>query len=140
MIDFESYFRYGPALARIGELGPADIDDCGCYTCRQNLPLQEKLRTRVELVANQKGDWLDEQYMLCPPRVLGYILRDKQWAQLEVSSLKTNPKNDIRNPWSERLKLADGGETKQIILDLVSSQVKGLITLLYGESNKLLPR
>lgn len=95
MIDFESYFCCGPALARIGELGPADIDDCGCYTCRQNLPLQEKLRTKFELVANQKGGWHDEQYMLCPPRVLGYILRDEQWAQLEVSFPKTIPKNGI---------------------------------------------
>lgn len=156
MIDFESYFRYGPAFARIGALTPEDdIDECGCHDCRENTPLREKLRTRFDEETHQKGAWHDEQYMLCPPRVLGYILRDKQWAQLQVTSLRNIPRNDFRNSWSERLILKDGDVTKNIILNLVSShgtkvegddnqelevddivanKGKGLVILLYGTS------
>lgn len=97
-------------------------------------------------------EWDDEQYMLCPPRVLGYSLRDKQWAQLQVSVLKIIPDHDVNNSWNTRLKLADGEKTKDMILELVKGhensdpsqneglQVrdfvdrkgKGLVILLYG--------
>ncbi|KAF7936395.1 uncharacterized protein EAE98_002614 [Botrytis deweyae] len=154
MIDFESYFRYGPAFARIGALIPQpNVDECGCHACRKNLPLREKLRTRFDEEAHQKGEWHDEQYMLCPPRVLGYILYNKQWAQLQVTCLKNIPRDDYRNSWSERLVLKDGDLTKNIILNLVTShgtkseegeeqelevddivanKGKGLVILLYG--------
>ncbi|RAL64897.1 hypothetical protein DID88_001491 [Monilinia fructigena] len=59
--------------------------------------------------------------MLRTPRVLGSVLGDKPWAQLEASSLKDTPKDDSENSWSERLRLAGGDHTKQIILDLASS-------------------
>ncbi|KAI9644987.1 hypothetical protein NHQ30_007022 [Ciborinia camelliae] len=159
MIDFESYFRYGPAFGRIGSLTPqSDLDECGCHACRTNDPLREKFRTRFDEEANQRDNWHDEQYMLCPPRVLGYILRDKQWAQLQVTALRNIPRLGFRNSWSERLKLADGEVTKNIILDLVSShgtktegdennrlevddivanKGKGLVILLYGESQQV---
>ncbi|KAJ8071027.1 hypothetical protein OCU04_001375 [Sclerotinia nivalis] len=154
MIDFESYFRYGPAFARIGTLKlEDDFDECGCHACRQNNPLREKFRTRFDEENYQRGEWHDEQHMLCPPRVLGYILREKQWAQLQVTSLKNIPENDFQNSWSERLVLKDGQLTKNIILKLVSShgtkldgdksqalevddivanKGKGLVILLYG--------
>lgn len=98
--------------------------------------------------------------MLCPPRVLGYILKQKQWAQLQVDLLKTVPV--LKDPkdnsaWTSRLQLADN-DTKKFLLDLVSSHAsnsdqrprnaleiddmisqkgKGLIILLYGEIESL---
>ncbi|KAF7884770.1 uncharacterized protein EAF02_005106 [Botrytis sinoallii] len=63
MIDFESYFRYGPAFARIGALIPQlNFDECRCHACQKNLPLREKLRTRFDEEAHQKGAWHDEHH------------------------------------------------------------------------------
>ena len=88
MADFESYFRYGPSVARVGSLRPNDDSaECECLECRGNEKLKAMYRSRFDKKANQK-DWEEEQYLLCPPRVLGYILHDKQWAQLQVTSLK----------------------------------------------------
>ena len=73
-------------------------------------------------------EWEDEQYLLCPPRVLGYILQDKQWAQLQVTHLKDIPHNDTEDAWSSRLKLANK-ETKDLLFDLVrthTTPAKGL--------------
>ena len=154
MVDFESYFRYGPAVAQVGPLMPVDeVAECYCQDCRDNKALQENYRTRFDLEKSQSGTWEEEQYVLCPPRVLGYILRDKQWAQLQVSLLRTIPKKDPNDSWSTRLQLADGGKTKNMILnlvlghgtstqdqanplevdDIVAKKGKGLVMLLYGK-------
>ncbi|KAF5562049.1 AAA family [Fusarium napiforme] len=76
-----------------------------------------------------RREWDDEQYLICSPRVLGYILKEKQWAQLLVSNLKYIPQQD-REDLLGRLKLADdeapktrkgNGGTKKLLLDLVTS-------------------
>ncbi|KAL9004062.1 MAG: hypothetical protein Q9188_003097 [Gyalolechia gomerana] len=150
MVDFESYFRYCPSPARVGSLVLDEEDsECLCDVCSKNEALNMRYRTRFDDKAHQEGVWEDEQYMLCPPRVLGYILRDKQWAQLQVSSLRDIPEEDPKNAWVDRLKLADGDETKNMILnlvrghgssgssrlevdDIIARKGKGLVMLLYG--------
>ena len=153
MVDFESYFRYVPSLARVGSLIQENgYPQCRCNDCRENERLQKGYRTRFDDEKCQEGKWEDEQYMLCPPRVLGYVLRDKQWAQLQVSLLQSIPNKDPHDSWSTRLKLADGEKTKQMILelvkghgtsdppehdglevdDIISKKGKGLVILLYG--------
>ena len=153
MVDFESYFRYGPSVARVGSLAPeSDSPECSCIHCRENEGLAEGFRTRFDEEAHQKGKWEDEQFMFCPPRVLGYILNDKQWAQLQVSLLRSIPDKDPNDSWSTRLKLADGEKTKNMILnlvqghgtsdpprddglevdDIIHKKGKGLVILLYG--------
>lgn len=153
MVDFESYFRYGPSVAQVGSLRPNHDDaECQCLECRSNEELKARYRFRFDEKGSQE-DWEEEQYMLCPPRVLGYILRDKQWAQLQVTSLKNIPKVDSNDSWSNRLKLADGEDTKTMLLnlvkghgttqsasgkhgleidDIVVNKGKGLVILLYG--------
>ncbi|PQE03101.1 P-loop containing nucleoside triphosphate hydrolase protein [Rutstroemia sp. NJR-2017a BVV2] len=121
MVDFESYFRYGPVSARVGPLvSDNDNDECRCQDCQGNTGLRAKYRSKFDEKECQEGIWDEEQYMLCPPRVLGYVLRDKQWAQLQVTSLNPIPKHDPNNSWSTRLQLADGDETKKMILNLVN--------------------
>lgn len=151
MVDFESYFRYGPADAQVGSLMPDyDSPECDCLECREIKELGAIYRKRFDEEPNQRDSWEDEQHMLCPPRVLGYVLRDKQWAQLQVTSLRSLPKVDPYDSWSSRLQLADTGETKKMILDLVNGhgstsgadglevddivakKGKGLVILLYG--------
>lgn len=158
MVDFESYFRYGPAFAQVGSLTPNnDHAECACSECRENEGLRARYRTRFDEETSQIDKWEEEQFMLCPARVLGYILRDKQWAQLQVTLLQEIQK-DPSNPWTSRLKLADGEETKNMILDLVNGhgtngptreedglevddivkgKGKGLVILLYGLTPQL---
>ena len=150
MVDFESYYQYCPSPPRVGSLVPDNEDtECGCIDCRENKALSAGYRTRFDEGGRQKGDWEDEQYLCCPPRVLGYILRDKQWAQLQVTSLEDIPEKDPDNAWASRLKLDD--ETKNMILnlvtghgasdsqrldvdDIVARKGKGLVMLLYGRA------
>ena len=153
MVDFESYFRYGPKAARVGLLVPLpDNRNCACIQCQNNTGLKEIYRSKFDKEAYQE-DWQEEQYTPCPPRILGYILRDKQWAQLEVNSLREITKEDLKHSLN-RVKLADGEKTKTMILNLVNSHTavdsqeddsgltvddivvkkgKGLVILLYGE-------
>lgn len=154
MVDFDSYFRFGPSVACVGSLKASNSEaECSCLDCRENDALREAYRTRFDEESNQKDHWEEDQYMLCPPRVLGYILRDKQWAQLQVTLLQDIPEKDPSDSWSNRLKLADGEETKDMILslvtghgttesagekdglevdDIIAKKGKGLVILLYG--------
>lgn len=156
MVDFESHFRYGPALAKIGSLVPLDYSqECECLECQKRTALNEIYRTRFDEDRCQE-QWEREQYMLCPPRVLGYILGDKQWVQLQITSLTDIPKQNLGHSW-DRVKLADGEETKKMILnlvnghgtasskddddglmvnDIVAKKGKGLVILLYVRSRK----
>lgn len=116
----------------------------------------ERYRTHFDKSENaEKMRWEDEQYLICPPRVLGYILRDKQWAQLQVTLLSPVPQDDKTNAWNSRLQLADK-DTKALLFNLVRSHAstnfmnndegkalevddivpgkgKGLVILLYGK-------
>ncbi|KAK6506459.1 hypothetical protein TWF506_011367 [Arthrobotrys conoides] len=123
MVDYLSYFQYGPPSARNGVLEPnSDNTGCSCSDCHRNDGLASIYRTRFDTIPAQKRDtWEDEQYILCPPRVLGYILADKQWAQLQVSLVRDIPRNDPENAWHSRLRLADNQKTKNLLFDLVRS-------------------
>ena len=123
---------------------------CVCSTCMGKKDVQNVFRTRFD--KNGRKEWEDEQYLLSPPRVLGYVLQRKHWAQFSVDSLKPLPKDNNREPWS-RVKLWDGDKTKDMILnlvkghgtsgsedydndlnvdDIVVNKGKGLVFLLYG--------
>lgn len=146
MVDFDSYYQYGPGRGSIGSIRMGESsDECTCSHCFNN---EELAHTYCRKYDDAKGDedWEDLQFMLCPPRVLGYILREKQWAQLEVDKLE-DPSDD-KGAFIERLHLKgdslSGKETKDLLLNLVTNhgkdQVadlteekgKGMVILLYG--------
>ena len=157
MVDFESHFRYGPAVAKVGPLVPlVYTQECTCIECQKRTAVNEVYRTRYDEDRWQEK-WEEEQYTLCPPRVLGYILGDKQWVQLQVTSLADIPKQNLGHSW-DRVKLADGEETKKMILnlvnghgtrnskddddglvvdDIVAKKGKGLVILLYVRSRNI---
>lgn len=167
MVDYLSYFQYGPSTKRLGGLESTSQTwmDCTCSDCAQNLELIKNFRMHFDDTKIQaKDDWEEEQYLICPPRVLGYILKDKQWAQLQVTNLTEIPRSDDNNSWNKRLQLADdtrNKKTKNLLFDLVRSHIssstedrnndrslevndivagkgKGLIILLYGKLQPLL--
>ncbi|GAB1313182.1 AAA+ ATPase domain-containing protein [Madurella fahalii] len=141
MVDYESYFTYGQAERRNGPLASAGVGTgCACSDCINNEELARRYRIHFDdpQVAGAR-DWDDEQYLLCPPRVLGYILDQKQWAQLQVTLLDSlAPEEDSMDAWNSRLKLADDSgpdkrktkgkkaeaqSTKDLLFDLVRSHV-----------------
>ncbi|GKT56541.1 hypothetical protein ColTof4_08914 [Colletotrichum tofieldiae] len=158
MVDYSSYFQFGPAVAPNGTLNPSrDSTNCPCSDCQNNKALAEKYRIRFDTKkAQRKTIWEDEQYLLCPPRVLGYVLEHKHWAQLQVDIVKDIPPDDPNSAWHSRLHFSDENK-KKLLHDLVSSHIsstspeeknqrkkglevddiipgkgKGLVILLYG--------
>ncbi|RYO75238.1 hypothetical protein DL766_005374 [Monosporascus sp. MC13-8B] len=124
---------------------PAEVErgghGCACWDCQQNTGLAQRYRTSFDNreVAHAK-DWNPEQYLICPPRVLGYLLQEKQWAQLKVSQLKPLPPEDNEDAWNSGLKLADdvdrdiekkgkkdNNSTKALLLDLVRSHTSATV-------------
>lgn len=122
MVDYASFYQYGSPQGRNGDLEAGyELTSCTCSDCRGNDELSQRYRTRFdeEKFSGAKV-WEDEQYLLCPPRVLGYILQEKQWAQLDVQSLQAITAGGEKETWHSRLKLADEN-TKHVLFDLVSS-------------------
>ena len=157
MVDFESYLKYGFPFAPLGESTPEEILElqCECSRCHGNPDVQDLWRIRYDgMTGADDEEWEDDQLMLCPPRVLGYILNTKQWAQLGVEGLQILDQN--MSAFNQRLKLQgeDGGkETKALLMglvenhgqqdvskdgyeleDIVPGKGKGLVILLYGMS------
>lgn len=162
MVDVKAYTSYGPpGGSQVGSLMPnQDVNECNCEECKGNEGLASLYRSHFDLRRNVHEEWSEEQYLLCPPRVLGYILRDKQWAQLQVKFVKDIDEKGSDEAWNNRLRLADEdastpskseSKTKELLLDLVRSHSsveegkrklevddiiarkgKGLVILLYG--------
>ena len=109
MVDYESYYQYGGADGRNGDLDPIKVSsNCVCSDCSENEALKKLYRITFDEESQQRKQyWGDEQYLLCPPRVLGYILQEKQWAQLQVSKLNQIAATNTTDAWYSRLKLAD---------------------------------
>jgi hypothetical protein len=140
MVDYESYFEYGGSNARNGSLIAVDGEECLCSDCQQNAGLCARYRTHFDQARFvQQKEWEEEQYLICPPRVLGYILKDKQWAQLQVTILSPLSQYDDDELLS-RLKLADDAtersskrekeeSTKALLLDLVRSHTSTTIKM-----------
>ena len=153
MIDFESYLEYAEDVD-IGSLKYKGYGECRCEHCRENKGLKELYRTSYD--DNWKEEqWENGQYLLCPPRVLGYILKNKQWAQLQVDKVvdiditQDDGKDEL---WTKKLRLGDNNATKDLILnlvkghsvdnttdkeplevdDIIKNKGKGLVMLLYG--------
>jgi hypothetical protein len=149
MVDFRSYFRYGPNSAKVGDLPVyQNVDTCACQICSQNEALQHLFKPdydRSGKVSN--ASWDDLQLMLCAPRVLGYVLKDKQWAQLAVTKLSDVEKEDAKavlntlhlvgreNGISKKnlLMALVRNHGKVMVKDIVAGKGEGLVFLLYGE-------
>jgi hypothetical protein len=102
-------------------------------------------------VAGFPEDFENEQYLLCPPRILGYATEQKLWAQFEVVSIQEVPALP-KDPFDTQLELEE--THKRIIKSLVKNHVgagkdpeneqvrdivpgkgKGLVILLHGKDN-----
>ena len=61
--------------------------------------------------------------MMCPPRVLGYVIERKMWAQLQVDEVKPVRNENASDTFDKKLQLEE--ETKDIIKNLVTNHEQG---------------
>ena len=98
--------------------------------------------------ANGKTGWEDTQYLICPPRVLGYHLKGKKWVELDVAKVKNiaNIKdrssfNNLELRQAQKILIeklvsghASGGSGKERSMkDLTAGKGNGLVILLHGK-------
>lgn len=124
MVDFESYLQHAPDVKTHGPMGKisfaASENECHCGSCLSNERLIKNQRRKYdECDVNQLDP---EQYIICPPRVLGYHLDSRTWLELSVDLL-----HDIQQPISNYAfkKLQLQKHLKDLIRDLVQSHISG---------------
>lgn len=123
MVDFLSYFQYADKIGRLGDLKPCgDDDECGCPSCKSNKALSKLLKFEYD-GATGDGDFEPFQLMMCPPRVLGYVIEREMWAQLRVEGVKAVETVNGPDTFDEKLKL--DSDTKNMLRDLVTNHEEG---------------
>lgn len=158
-MDFASYLQHAPGSRRYGPMGDAiyssSDDECRCASCVSNEALKHNQKTMYDDV-DKNAEFLDEtQYLICPPRVLGYQLDSRTWLELDISekTMDTSKRylEDIAQPMSKKAfqKLELTPAEKGLIKDLVESHTsstgkkplmedimkekgRGLVILLHG--------
>ncbi|KAK0648187.1 hypothetical protein B0T16DRAFT_370506 [Cercophora newfieldiana] len=140
VIDFKSFLEYQPPNAPIlGEQQRFEKGhECSCDDCKHHR--EDVYRYSWDKVPPTQ-EMTDEQYLLFPPRVLGYSLKDKKWMQFAVESVK-KPDDADRVPFDTKLQLQE--EHKELIwksvlshrekniIDYAPGKGKGLVILLWG--------
>jgi hypothetical protein len=155
MVDPSSYLRYGPAVAAMGNRTPCDfVEECKCRICQDPQAAKWCQEFGSNSVEDFPQELKNEHYLLCPPRVLGYVPEQKMWAQFSVDLVKNIKESEldkafdnqlafdqrykdvvkslVKNHASEKVKNC-WGETTQVE-DIVPGKGKGLVILLYGKS------
>ena len=134
----------------MGEVEFAGVaNECHCGSCGDNELLKENQRRGYDdwdPKKNGQGPFCDEQYLLCPPRVLGYHLESRTWLELDVEELRiiSQPASDsafkklqLQKPLKELIenlvKSHTSGTGKEPLMeDIVKGKGQGLVILLHG--------
>ena len=155
MVDFNSFFEYTPPNTPIlGNLSQfrGQLENLSPEKCANEI-YRDMYKTHWDRHPSGKP-MSSEQLMHCPPRVLGYALKQKKWAQLLVEKLK--PPNDAdASVFRDKLQLDSDskdlvrwsvqahehgkdvdakGESKSL-QDFAPDKGKGLVIMLYGKRN-----
>ncbi|RWA11929.1 hypothetical protein EKO27_g3176 [Xylaria grammica] len=147
IVDFASFLTYQPQAPILGSLSRYE---------GSLVELSPSRRAQSVFKNMYKFDWdrhpanqamSDEQLLCCPPRVLGYALKQTTWAQLLVKHLDPPNKADD-STFNDQLQL--GSEAKDLILksvqahamsgkrsqgldDFAPGKGRGLVIMLYGQ-------
>ncbi|KAI1753930.1 hypothetical protein F4782DRAFT_494461 [Xylaria castorea] len=148
IVDFASYLTYQPAGAPI--LGYLERYEGAA------VELSPSRRARDVFKDMYRFEWdrhppnremSPEQLLCCPPRVLGYALKQKTWVQLLVRHLDRPNKADD-STFKNELQLDDDakdlilksvqahartGERDQALDDFAPEKGRGLVIMLYGQ-------
>ncbi|MCJ1437027.1 hypothetical protein MMC27_006412 [Xylographa pallens] len=149
MVDFGSYVQHGPPYEYYPPMGDLEFteDDgtCQCALCAANMALRASQKPHYDHAKNTDG-FEDTQYLICPPRVLGYHLNGKRWVELDVrlvseiehltdaSSFRQLELNPVQKELIKKLvkSHASGTEKTPFMRDLMKGKGNGLVILLHG--------
>ncbi len=158
-MDFVSYLQHTSRTAKYAPMGELVYcnrnDDCRCAECSRNSALQNSQKQYYDAVGKHQDFLEDTQYLICPPRVLGYWLSGRCWVELDISENTADPGMDhlrripeLRSTTAfEHLELlprqkrliqslvethGSGNGRKPIMEDLMKGKGKGLVILLHG--------
>jgi len=158
MVDFGSYVQHGPSESiPIGELTLADEDEddeCRCAVCMADGGPKDNQKYDWDANDGTKENFCREQYLICPPRVLGYHLMEKKWVELRVDRVQDIEKRQMTNAfdklqltqkkkdlirelvWSHTNdKIMEMSSPRSKMNDLTKGKGEGLVILLHGMSN-----
>jgi len=140
IVDHKSFLEYQSLTAAIlGEQQRCRKNlECSCNDCK--LYRDDVYRYSWDKLPPDQ-EMTEEQYLLCPPRVLGYSLKDKKWMQFGVESLSKPDPADSTN-FDTKLQLHQDHKDliwKSVqshrmanIADYTPGKGKGLVILLWG--------
>ena len=150
MVDFFSYNQYVSGGGQMEFEQPAQAwSFCACATCFENQALMDTIRCYYDDIDGSK-EFDDEQYLICPPRVLGYFTVKKTWSQLLAEDIRYIEKNigdafkklildDQRKTLIESLASKhgedseDGEGSASQAEDIIEGKGKGVVILLHGQ-------
>lgn len=122
-------------------------DTCTCGTCSSNERLKHSQKMHYD-GAKPGDEWEDTQFLICPPRVLGYHLKGKKWVELDVDKVAKIAKIKDRSSFqSLELKQSQKSLIEQLVSghatgaagkdramkDLTAGKGNGLVILLHGK-------
>lgn len=135
----------------MGSKQPTELWFCDCAACDGNEVLQKTTRRGYDKF-DTRNDFCEEQFLICPPRVLGFFMVKKTWAQLLVESVQDLEKNE--GDAFEKLVLAQRQKTlikslvsrhgedstqneggAQQVEDIIEGKGRGVVILLHGKQN-----
>ncbi|KAF2729801.1 P-loop containing nucleoside triphosphate hydrolase protein [Polyplosphaeria fusca] len=149
MVDFESYIQHAPNSGPRPPMGdilyPPYNDECRCSSCTGNVALRISQRRQFDNYT-AKIAFEDEQYLICPPRVLGYHLEARTWLELRVDQIQviSQPVSDaafkklqLNKTFKDLIKdlvesHTSGTNQKPLMEDIVEGKGRGLVILLHG--------
>lgn len=163
VVDPLLYKRYaGGSCLHLGNMVPDIFKVCVCNLCeldglsakwRQQFKSDDpgvSIKSRDSTENDQDSDAMDALYSQLPPRVLGFIVSHKVWAQINVDSIEEenraeqgekswaslsipdHHKTNIKKLVSNHLKIGDPRDEARI-RDLIPDKGEGLIILLHGK-------
>lgn len=163
IVDPVLYKKYaGGSCLHLGNMVPDTFKMCLCNLCeldglrskwRQQFKSDDhgvSSRSKDPTEKNQDTNTMDALYAQLPPRVLGFIVSQKVWAQIDVDSIEEedrakqgrqswnslaipgNHKNNILKLVSNHLKIGDSRANARI-RDLIPDKGEGLVILLHGK-------
>jgi hypothetical protein len=131
MVDFDSFYEYlSPDTPILGNL-PRYQGQLESLSPEKRANQVFKDMYKFEWDTHVKEDKFEEEQLLhCPPRVLGYALKQKKWSQLLVEKLKSPDAADA-SVFEDKLQLED--DSKNLVKWSVQAHEKGKTTNNKGE-------
>lgn len=146
--SFTKYVTRGFCSLVMGSAVPALMSyDCKCAACISNSLLEQRQGVNFDGLRKDEEFQDSIQFMLCPPRVIGYLLTKRLWAELDISTgnflNKADPEKGQKSFDALQLQKYDKNLIKSLVQghskfaktgvqDFVANKGQGLVILLHG--------